>query len=307
MHNKLIIAGGSGFLGKLAATHFSTLGWDVVILSRKAYPSKGPIRYAQWNGSTLGPWQQELEGARLLLNLSGKSVDCRYTPANRSEILLSRLNSTRCLSQAVAACQQPPALWINASSATWYRHAHTPQDEAAGEMGEGFSVEVVEEWERAFFAQRQPGVRKVALRLGFVLGPQESAFVPLKLMARLGIGRLGPGTQYMSWLHQQDYLNMLQFLLDTPAAEGVFNATAPHPVRNRHFMAALRQALGQPLALPLPAPLLELGSWLIRTETELVLKSRYVVPRRLQALGYRFAYPQIEEALQQLTITPQTS
>jgi uncharacterized protein len=305
MKQKIILAGGSGFLGKLAAAHFAARGWEVVVLSRKAQAPQGLIRYAQWDGRHPGPWQQELEGSSLLLNLSGKSVDCRYTPAKRAEILASRLESTRCLAEAVAACQQPPGLWINASSATWYRHAYDPQDEYTGEKGSGFSVGVVQQWEEAFFARPLPGVRRVALRLGFVLGPDEGAFVPLKTMARLGVGRLGPGSQYMSWLHQQDWLGMLDFLLASPSAEGVFNATASHPVTNREFMGQLQKVLHMPLNLPLPTPLLELGSWLIRTEAELVLKSRYVVPRRLQELGYRFAYPHIEGALQHLITKPQ--
>jgi uncharacterized protein (TIGR01777 family) len=303
MIRKIIIAGGSGFLGELAARHFIALGWRVVVLSRSRQKSSRLIRQRYWDGKTVEPWQQELEGAQVLLNLSGRSVDCRYTSANRQEIFASRLDSTRCLAKAVAACKQPPGLWINASSATIYRHAYQPQDEYTGEAGKGFSVEVCQQWEAAFFEKQLPGVRKVALRMGIVLGSNAGALVPMKRLVQLGMGgSFGSGTQYMSWLHQQDYLRILEFIISTAAAEGVINATAPQPLPNRQFLKAMRKALGVPFGLPLPRPLLALGALLIRTETELILKSRCVVPRRLQELGFQFHYPTADEALRDLLI-----
>ena len=298
MKRKMIIAGGSGFLGELAARHFIHLGWQVVVLSRHARKRSRIIRYISWDGRSPGPWTSELEGAGVLLNLSGRSVDCRYTEANKQEIYASRLDSTRCLAEAMATCQNPPPLWINAASATLYRHAFEPQDEYTGQAGEGFSVDVCQQWEKAFFEKPLPAVRKIVLRMGVVLGKEGGALLPLKRMVRWGFGgRFGSGKQYMSWLHQQDYLRILQFLIDNPAAEGPINATAPHPLPNRQFLKSMRKAMGMPLGLPLPKPLLKLGALLIGTETELILKSRCVVPRRLQELGYTFLYPEIDEAM----------
>lgn len=305
MTRKIIIAGGSGFLGSLSARYFLSQGWRVVVLSRTRQKRSRLIKHLPWDGKSIGPWQQELEDAEVLLNLSGRSVDCRYTEANREEILSSRLDSTRCLAEAVAACKNPPRLWINASSATIYRHSYEPQDEYTGETGTGFSVAVCQQWENAFFEKPLPAVRKVALRMGIVLGRSAGALVPMKQLVQLGLGgRFGEGTQYMSWLHQQDYLSILRFIIDTPAAEGIINATAPQPLPNRQFLQAMRKAMGMPFGLPLPRPLLTLGAMLIRTETELILKSRCVVPRRLQELGFRFQYSNAEEALQDLLSKP---
>ncbi|AHM61570.1 hypothetical protein D770_16580 [Flammeovirgaceae bacterium 311] len=296
-----MIAGGSGFLGSLSARYFLSQGWRVVVLSRSRQKRSRLIKHLLWDGKSIGPWQQELEDAEVLLNLSGRSVDCRYTKANRQEILSSRLDSTRCLAEAVAACKNPPRLWINASSATIYRHSYEPQDEYRGEAGKGFSVAVCQQWEKAFYEKPLPGVRKVALRMGIVLGRNAGALVPMKQLVQLGLGGwFGRGTQYMSWLHQQDYLRILSFIIDTPAAEGNINATAPQPIPNRPFLKAMRRAMGTPFGLPLPNPLLSLGALLIRTETELILKSRCVVPSRLQELGFRFQYSRAEEALQDL-------
>ena len=303
MEQKIIIAGGSGFLGRLAAEYFQKRNWQVVLLSRKqAVVSTGTnIKAVWWDGQHVAEWKQELEGAAVLLNLSGRSVDCRYTARAKREIYASRLDSTRCLAMALSQCSQAPPLWINASSATIYRHSYEPQDEESGQYGEGFSVDVCQQWEKAFFEKPLPHVRKVALRLGIVLGKGGSALAPLTLLTRSGFGkRFGPGTQYISWLHQQDYLRILQFIIDTPTVEGAINATAPNPIPNQQFLARMRDALGISLAMPLPAPLLEMGAFLIRTETELILKSRCVVPRRLQQLGFRFKYPESAGALAEL-------
>lgn len=302
MKSKLIIAGGTGYLGKLAARYFSGQGWEVVILSRSASAQEPGLRYCLWNGQTTGSWVQELEGATVLLNLSGRTVDCRYTSTNKEEIMASRLHSTRCLAEALEQCPNPPKLWINASSATYYQHAYSPQDEYTGKSGSGFSVKVVQQWEKAFFEKPLPGIRRVALRLGIVLSPKGGAFVPLKCLAQMGINRLGPGTQYLSWLHEEDYLRVLQFVIDTPAAEGRVNVSAPQPLPNQRFMQLLQQELKLrlPLGVPLPKSLLEIGAWIIRTETELVLKSRCVVPQRLEEWGYRFRFPTATGALKAL-------
>lgn len=302
MEQKIVIAGGSGFLGELTAHHFTCLGWKVVVLSRKPKKGSGLFKHRQWDGRTPdNRLRNELEGAQVLLNLCGRSVDCRYTRRNKHEILTSRLQSTRCLAAAVADCSKPPQLWINASSATIYKHAFDPQDEYRGETGEGFSVDVCQQWEQAFFERPVPGVRKVALRLGIVLGREAGALLPLQQLVKWRLGaRFGPGNQYISWLHQQDYLHILQFLIETPAAHGPINATAPQPLANRQFLKIMRKSLGITWSLPLPAALLQAGALLIGTETELILKSRCVVPGRLQEMGYHFRYPDLPEALKDL-------
>lgn len=304
MNKHLIIAGGTGFLGKLAARHFTGLGWQVSLLSRNPEKSKTPYRCMHWNlhdkPEALSPL---LEGADVLLNLAGKSVDCRYSEANRMAILRSRLESTNYLGKAMMLCENPPKLWINASSATIYRDAQTPQTEAEGELGEGFSVTVCRQWERSFFSFEEalPHTRFAALRLGIVLAENDSAFVPLKRLAQAGVGRLASGQQYISWLHAQDYLNILQFILEHPEVSGCINATSPNPSRNTDFMQTLKkQCLALPWSVSLPKPLLEWGAWLIRTETELILKSRCVVPEKLLKAGFRFQYPEHPLAIKSL-------
>ena len=298
----IIVAGGTGLLGKLATTHFLEKGWQVKILSRTPQTSKVEnLSYLVWDGEQLGDWTSELNGANVLLNLSGRTVDCRYTERNKQQIMQSRLRSTRILNEAVGKCEQPPRLWLNASSATYYTHAYTPQTETDGRVGKGFSVEVCQRWEQEFYQTDIPTVRKVALRLGFVLSERDSALTPLKNMAMLGITALGPGTQYMSWLHEQDYLRSLDFIIEKETISGSVNLCSPRPVTNRDFMRALRRAVPHlPIRLSLPQPILELGARLIKTETELILKSRYVVPESLLNAGFEFSFNTIEKTLAHL-------
>lgn len=299
----ILIAGGGGFLGQVLDRHFSNQGHSVVILTRgrKAPAVWSPSEH--WDGKTLGPWAALLEDTDVLINLSGRSVDCRYTSANRKEIFASRLDSTRVLGDAVAACARPPKLWVNAASATIYRDAEErAMGETTGELGSGFSVEVCRQWENTFFDAPIPeSVRRVALRTSIVLGREGGAMVPLRNLARLGLGgRQGSGRQYVSWLHEADFAGIVEHVITNEALAGVINVTAPTPVPNRAFMKALREAIGVPLGLPTPGWLLAMGAVLIRTETELVLKSRRVVPDRLLASGYRFQYSEIRDALSDL-------
>lgn len=299
----ILIAGGGGFLGQVLDRHFSNQGHSVVILTRGR---KAPAVWSpseRWDGRSVGPWAAMLEDTDVLINLSGRSVDCRYTPANRREIFSSRLDSTRVLGEAVAACARPPKLWINASSATIYRDAEDrAMDEATGELGSGFSVEVCRQWEESFFDAPIPdSVRRVALRTSIVLGRDGGAMVPLRNLARLGLGgRQGPGRQYVSWLHEADFAGIVEHVIADETLAGTINATAPTPLPNRDFMRAIRAACGVPLGIPTPKWLLAMGAVLIQTETELVLKSRRVVPGRLLDSGYRFQFSEVGDALADL-------
>jgi uncharacterized protein (TIGR01777 family) len=300
----ILIAGGGGFLGQVLDRHFSNLGHSVVILTRGR---KAPAVWSpseDWDGRTLGPWTGLLEDTDVLINLSGRSVDCRYTPKNRRDIFSSRLEATRILGEAVAACPRPPKLWINASSATIYRDAEErAMDEVTGELGHGFSVEVCRQWEKTFFDAPIPDtVRRVALRTSIVLGRDGGAMVPLRNLARLGLGgRQGSGRQYVSWLHEADFAGIVEHVIANEAISGPINATAPTPLSNREFMGALREACRVPLGLPTPRWLLAMGALIIRTETELVLKSRRVIPVCLSESGYCFRFSELREALADLT------
>jgi len=300
---KVIIAGGNGFIGRLLAPRLGKAGGKVLVLTRRK-EERLPVEQVIWDGKSLGPWARELEGSDLLLNLAGRSVNCRYTSWNRAEIYASRLDSTRVLGEAIAACRRPPRLWINSSTATIYRHAEDREmDEATGESGAGFSVDVATQWERTLFNAAAPATRKVALRAAMVFGPgRGGVYQAFRNLVRLGLGgTIGPGTQYMSWLHHEDLARIVEWLWEHPEIDGALNASAPHPLANREFMAIMRAALGQCIGLPSQRWMLEIGAFFLRTETELLLKSRRVVPRRLLESGFRFRYPEFSEAVAEIS------
>lgn len=289
---KVVLAGGTGFVGQAFALRFKELGAEVKVISRQA-------PHIPWEDQSA--IVQALEGADLLINLAGRSVNCRYTPENRRLILESRTETTRQLGECILACQRPPALWINSSTATIYRHAEDrPMTEESGEVGSGFSVDVAKAWEEAFFAFDLPTTRRVALRIAIVLD-DGGVMGPLRNLVRFGLGGAqGSGRQQFSWIHMEDLFRIVRFLQEHPELDGVFNASAPHPVTNRELMAGLRRAMGVPIGLPAPSWLLELGARLIRTETELVLKSRWVLPERLQRAGFTFRFDTLGKALQEI-------
>lgn len=301
---KAILPGGSGFIGKLLSQHLRKAGWEVVILTRRpAASSAAGIREVAWDGRTVSAWAQELEGSDLLVNLSGRSVNCRYTPANCREIYASRLDSTHALGEAIAACDRPPPVWINSSSATIYRHAEDrSMDEGTGEIGSGFSVDVCQRWEKALADANTPKTRKVALRAAIVLGPGEGGvFHVLRHLVSLGLGgRMGPGTQYFSWLHHEDFAAIIEWIRTHPELDGAINASSPQPETNADFMRALRQAMRQPIGLPAERWMLKIGAVFLRTETELILKSRRVVPTRLLNSGYAFRFPRVRQAMEHI-------
>ncbi|PWW40870.1 MULTISPECIES: TIGR01777 family oxidoreductase [Paenibacillus] len=289
---KVVLAGGTGFVGQDFAQRFKERGYEVLIISRQP----GHVAWENQAGII-----QALEGAELLINLAGKSVNCRYTDENRKIILESRTRTTRILGESVLACSNPPELWINSSTATIYRHAEDrPMTEKEGEIGSGFSVDVAKAWEKAFFEFSLPSTRQIALRIAIVLG-EGGVMEPLTNLVRFGLGgSQGPGTQQFSWIHIEDLFRMVIYVQQHPQLEGVFNASSPHPVTNRQLMESLRRQMGVRIGLPSTRWMLELGARFIRTETELVLKSRWVIPERLEREGFTFKYDTLDLALAEI-------
>ncbi|QOV92141.1 TIGR01777 family oxidoreductase [Humisphaera borealis] len=298
MTRRMIIPGGNGYLGRHLAEWFGNKGWDVTVLSRS--PSGSSVaRVLPWDGRTPGRWTTELDGADVVLNLAGRTVNCRYNEKNKQEIYASRLDSTRVIGEAIAGSKSPPPLWINAASATIYRHAEDrPMDEATGEIGNGFSVDVCQKWEAAFFTADTPRTRNVALRAAMVMGPGTGgvfeAFYNI-VRKRLG-GTLGKGTQFVSWMHLVDFCRSIEFLIENSHIQGPINLSSPNPIPNREFMRILRRAAGVKIGLPATKLMLEVGAFFLRTETELLLKSRRVVPGRLLEAGFEFDFPDWSKA-----------
>jgi uncharacterized protein len=278
---RIVIPGGSGQVGRILARHFHATGHDVTVLSRTPRPA--PWRVIPWDLRTV-------EHCDVCINLAGRSVNCRYNSANRRAILDSRVETTK----RIGSMDRLPPLWINASTATIYRHAlDRPMDEATGEIGDGFSVNVATAWEDAFFSAATPHTRKVAIRSVMTFSPDAGGvFDVLSGLVRVGLGGTqGPGSQYVSWIHHVDFIRAVEFLIARNDIAGVVNLASPNPLTNREFMRALREAWGVRIGLAAPAWLLEIGTLFMRTETELVLKSRWVVPGRLLDEGFTFQFP----------------
>ncbi len=298
---KVVIPGGTGQVGTLLARAFHGDGHEVVTLGRS--PAHAPWRVARWDPERIGEWSRWIEGADVVINLAGRSVNCRYSDTNRNEILQSRLGSTAIVGQAIARAARPPRTWLQASTATIYAHRYdAPNDEDTGIIGGDeadaparwrFSVEVATAWERALDEAVVPNTRKVKLRAAVILSPDRGGiFDTLLTLVRRGLGGTsGDGRQYVSWIHDEDFVRAIYWLLDRPELSGPVNLAAPTPLPNRDFMAALRRAWGTPLGLPASRWMLKLGAVIMRTETELVLKSRRVRPGRLLDAGFAFNFP----------------
>jgi uncharacterized protein (TIGR01777 family) len=298
-YHKIVLAGGNGYLGTVLAHYYQALAREVIILSRKPAAPEGNVTTIIWDGKTEGEWVKVLENADLLINLCGKNVNCRYTPHNKQEIISSRIVPTALLGKVIAGLVHPPKLWINVTSATIYRHAEDhAQDEVTGEIGYGFSIDVCKQWEQTFFDAATPGTRKVALRMGIVLGHNDGVFPRLLNLVKLGMGgKQGDGEQYVAWVHEHDVARITEWLMQNPNVDGVINCTAPEAVKNYELMRIIRRAYGMPIGLPAPQWLLEIGAVVIGTETELILKSRWVAPKRLLDGGFEFQYAQAEHAV----------
>jgi uncharacterized protein len=303
---KIIIPGGSGQVGTLLARDFVANGHDVVVLSRN--PREAPWRVVRWDGETVGAWAAEIDGADAVINLAGRVVNCRYTAENRRLIKESRINSTRAVGHAIARAVRPPRVWLQASTATIYAHRYdAPNDEATGILGGSedgapdtwrFSIDVAKSWEQAANEAFVPQTRKVLLRSAMTMSPDRGGVFDVLLgLVRWGLGGAsGDGHQYVSWIHDRDFIRSLYWLIDHPELEGPVNLAAPNPLPNAEFMGALRSKWGIRVGLPASRWMLEVGTFLMRTETELVLKSRRVVPGRLLQSGFEFRFPTWAEA-----------
>lgn len=308
---RIVLPGGSGHVGRLLAQHFHEQGHVVTVLSRSPRPM--PWRVVAWDGSGAAPgaWTDELAGADVCIHLSGRSVNCRYNAANRREIYDSRILTTRRLNDVIAAMPNPPRLWLNASTATIYRHdLNHPMDET-GELGGdeagapaswNFSTQVGRDWEDAFFSTPTPRTRKIAMRSAIVLSADRgSIFEALLNLVRWGLGgKVGTGRQYVSWIHGKDFVRAVDWLIEREDFSGVVNLASPNPLPNVDFMREFRKAWGARIGLPACGPVLELGCFLMRTESELVLKNRRSVPGRLLESGFEFQFPEWPEAVRDL-------
>ena len=307
---KIIIPGGSGQVGRMLARHFHAQGHTVTVLSR--HPHSAPWRMVTWDGLTPGAWVTELEQSDVCINLAGRSVNCRYNAENRRAIYESRIRSTLLLNQVIASLNQPPRLWVNASTATIYRHAlDRPMDEANGELGGNeqgapdtweFSIEVAKGWEEAFFSTSTPHTRKIAIRSAMTFSPDRGGVFDVLLgLVRRGLGgRQGPGTQFVSWIHEADFVRAIDHLIAREDFSGIVNLASPNPLPNCDFMRALRDAWGIRVGVPIPECMMEVGAIALQTESELILKSRRVVPGRLLAGGFHFLFPEWPTAARDL-------
>lgn len=308
---KVVIPGGSGQVGTVLARAFHQRGDEVVVLSR-TQTSALPWRVMKWNGETLGDWASEIEGADTVINLAGQSVNCRYTAENRRILIDSRVKSTRAVGQAIAQANNAPRVWLQASTATLYAHRYdAPNDEATGIIGGSepnapdtwrFSIDVVKKWERELNAAATPNTRKVLMRSAIVMTPDRGGpFDMLLRLVRFGLGgRFGDGKEYVSWIHDQDFVRTVEWLIQHEELEGPVNLAAPNPLTNMEFMQTLRKAWGILFGLPATEWMLELGAFVLRSETELMLKSRRVIPTRLLGSGFTFEFPTWNEAANDL-------
>jgi uncharacterized protein (TIGR01777 family) len=305
---KIILAGGSGFLGRVLCGHFQQSGHEIVVLTRTPKASTNGVREIRWNARAIGDWIRELEGAAAVINLVGRSVNCRYTERNRRVILESRIDATRVIGEAIAKCAAPPPVWLNASTATIYQHTFGPawdesgQIESDPEAKDEFSIEVATRWERTFNEVSTPHTRKVAMRAAMVLGGGGNSVFPiLRRLTHLGLGgKMGNGKQFVSWIHQLDFCRAVEWLLIHGELVGPVNLAAPNPVTNAEMMKIFREVFAVPIGLPATKWMLEIGTFLLRTETELVIKSRRVVPGRLLASGFQFKFPYLRQAVEDL-------
>lgn len=298
---KMVIAAGTGFLGTVLIDFFKESYQEIIVLTRGKSEHKNNIQYVHWNAKSLTGWEKVLENTDVLINLAGKSVDCRYTPENKAVILSSRIESTRVLNEAVLKCENPPKHFINSSTATIYRHSEDKQmDEYSGEIGDDFSMNVAKSWEKAFYDVEIDKTLKTAVRTSIVLGKNGGAFIPLKRLSQLGFGgKNGNGNQFVSWIHELDFARAIAFIIEK-RLEGNINVVSPNPKRNIDFMRELRKAIGIPFGISITESMLKIGAKIIQTEPELVLKSRNVIPKRLTENGFTFEYHNLEKAFKNL-------
>ncbi|HTV47303.1 MAG TPA: TIGR01777 family oxidoreductase [Phycisphaerae bacterium] len=308
MTKRIILAGGSGFLGHALAAHFQKSDYEIIVLTRSPKPVVNGFREVAWDVVSPGDWVSELDGAAAVINLAGRSVNCRYNSRNRKLIMESRVESTRLIGEAISICKQPPPIWLNSSTATIYKHNFGPAWDESGAIGgtpearDIFSVEVATAWEQTFNEARTPGTRKVALRTAMVLGNGKNSIFPvLQKLVRYGLGgKMCDGRQFVSWIHETDFCRAVEWLMTHDELSGAVNIAAPNPVTNVQMMEEFRHVFHRSFGLPAPTWLMEIGAVFMRTEMELVVKSRRVAPRRLIESGFEFRFPILRQALEDL-------
>jgi hypothetical protein len=313
-NKKIVIAGGTGFIGQELVRYFGKEN-NILILTRQIKDAANNrnkynsltaadlvnTRQVKWDGKNIDEWVKELDGTDIIINLAGKTVNSRYTPKNKREILESRINATKVIGEVIRKSASPPKLWINASSATIYRNAEDrPQDDYTTEFENDFSVQVCLAWEKAFNEQITPGTRKVALRLAITLGTG-GVLIPYFNLVKFGLGgKQGSGKQMFSWVHIEDVCRAIEWIAEQDGMNGAYNCTSPNPVTNREFMRLLRKATGNKFGLPAFEWMLKMGAVIIGTETELILKSRWVLPTKILETGFQFKYPFLQDALAEI-------
>ena len=307
---KIVIPGGTGLLGQLLTRSFIQKKYQVVVLSRRGdNSSEGEL--VPWDACTLGEWAQKINGADAVINMTGKNIKCLYTDKNLKTLRNSRINSTRVIGQAIKQAKTPPPIWIQMSAAGIYTHSlSTPQDEEIGKIGEDPCrpdswkkiVRLVQDWEEALFSSETPQTRKVAVRAGIIMSAQNnSAFSKLTQLCRFGLGgTIGKGKQMNSWLHESDFVNGIHFLLENSNLEGPVNFCSPHPVSQTEMMQTLRKITGAGFGIPATNWMVELSSYITQIDPELILKSRYVIPKVLQDHHFSFEFPRWEQAAKDL-------
>lgn len=314
---KLVLAGGSGLIGTALTAALPRAEWEVVVLTRslgqpdgrpegdRSEDASAAVREVGWDGRSQGAWAGELDGADALVNLAGKNIDCRPTQANRQALLRSRVDTTRALGQAVLDADQPPAVWINASAMAYYGDVGARECLEQSPPGRGFLAELCQAWEAAQTSFETPGTRQVRMRIAIVLARQGGALPRLKKLAHFALGgTVGSGKQVVSWIHLDDIVGVIRFLLEAERAEGAYNVAAPGAVPNREFQRTLRRVLGEWVGLWAPAPMVKLGAWLMGSNGQLALMGARIVPKRLEAAGFDFAHPELEGALRDLLDEP---
>jgi uncharacterized protein (TIGR01777 family) len=301
MPKRIVLAGGSGFLGQALAASLLADGYEVHVLSRGAAAHELLGTMVPWDGASIGSWVSSLEEATAVVNLAGKNINCRPTAANLEEIVRSRVDSVKVVGEAIQRCSRPPRVFVQTTAVGIYGDAGDTLCDESSAAGGGFLGETCKAWEKAFDASPTPGVRRVELRLGIVLGRSGGAFPPLARLTRLYLGgALGSGRQYISWLHLNDAVRMYRAAIDRENMQGVYLAVTPQPVTNADFMRTLRAALHRPWSPPVPAFTARIGGWLMGMNIDLALASQRCTPRRLQEQGFAFEFPELAAALRQL-------
>jgi len=290
-------------LGTSLIEKYNNGNTEIIVLTRKKDCKKNNISYINWDGCTTGKWVKELEHSDAVVNLTGKSVNCRYTAKNKNEIIVSRVNATLAIGKAINQLQHPPKVWINAGSAAIFGNSGDEIKTESSLPGSGFSPEVCKQWEASFNSIDTPGTRKVFLRIGVVLQKNKGLLKPFIRLARVGLGgAIGSGEQYISWIHEKDFTNVADAVINCNDIEGIVHCSSPCPVKNNQFMKALRKACNIKIGLPAPAFITKPGAFLIGTEAALVLTGRRVLPKVLEERGFIFQYPRIEQAMEDLIV-----